>query len=65
MISLLRTLREHDNLTSFLNWVAGGTVIGTLIGLLPSIAAAFSIVWIGIQIYDRWRHGPKRYTDKN
>lgn len=57
---MLHYLREHDSLTSFLNWVAGGTVIGTLIGWLPSIAAAFSICWIGIQIYDRVKHGPKR-----
>jgi hypothetical protein len=52
--------REHEQLTWVLNWVAGGTVLGTLIGWLPSIAAAFSIVWIGMQIYDRIAHGPKR-----
>jgi TctA family transporter len=52
--------REHESLTTVLNYVAGGTVIGTLIGWLPSIAAVFSIAWIGMQIYDRLVHGPKR-----
>jgi hypothetical protein len=35
-------------------------VVATLVGWLPSIAAAFSIVWIGMQIYDRVKNGPKR-----
>ena len=29
-----------------------GTVIGTLAGLLPSIAAIFTIVWTVIRIYE-------------
>ena len=29
-----------------------GTVIGTLAGLLPSIAAMFTIVWTSIRIYE-------------
>jgi hypothetical protein len=28
------------------------TVIGTLAGVLPSIAAIFTIVWTGIRIYE-------------
>ncbi len=28
------------------------TVLGTLVEMLPSIAAAFTIVWTGIRIYE-------------
>jgi hypothetical protein len=28
------------------------TVIGTLAGILPSIAAIFTIIWTGIRIYE-------------
>lgn len=29
-----------------------GTVVGTLSGLLPAIAAVFTIIWTGIRIYE-------------
>lgn len=32
--------------------VSVGTVVGTLSGLLPAIAAVFTIVWTGIRIYE-------------
>lgn len=32
--------------------ISVGTVVGTLSGLLPAIAAAFTIVWTGIRIYE-------------
>jgi hypothetical protein len=32
--------------------VSVGTVVGTLSGLLPAIAAAFTIIWTGIRIYE-------------
>jgi hypothetical protein len=28
------------------------TVVGTLVGILPSIAAVFTIVWTSIRIYE-------------
>lgn len=28
------------------------TVIGTLAGILPSVAAIFTIIWTGIRIYE-------------
>jgi hypothetical protein len=34
-------------------------VVGTLTKLLPPIAAALSIVWISVQLYDRVKRGPK------
>ncbi len=39
-----------------LKYIADGlsvvTVVGTLINVLPSIAAIFTIVWTGIRIYE-------------
>lgn len=32
--------------------VSIGTVIGTIAGFLPSIAALFTILWTGIRIYE-------------
>lgn len=32
--------------------ISAGTVIGALVGMLPSIAALFTIVWTGIRIYE-------------
>lgn len=32
--------------------VSVGTVAGTLAGVLPSIAAAFTIIWTGIRIWE-------------
>ena len=32
--------------------VSVGTVVGTLAGVLPSIAALFTIVWTSIRIYE-------------
>ena len=29
-----------------------GTVLGTLSGMIPAIAAMFTIVWTGIRIYE-------------
>ena len=32
--------------------ISAGTVVGALMGVLPSIAAVFTIVWTGIRIYE-------------
>lgn len=32
--------------------VAAGTTLGALVGILPAIAAIFTIVWTGIRIYE-------------
>lgn len=32
--------------------VSVGTVLGTLSGMLPAIAATFTIIWTGIRIYE-------------
>jgi len=41
------------------------TVVGALAGLLPAIAALFTIIWTGIRIYEtdtvqRWLKGRKK-----
>lgn len=35
-----------------LDWLSVGTVIGTIAGWLPPLAALFAIVWSIIQIYE-------------
>lgn len=35
--------------------VAALSAIGAVVGWLPSIAAALTIVWYGIRIYEWWR----------
>lgn len=34
-----------------INWAAVGTTVGALFGYLPGIAALFSIIWLGLQIW--------------
>lgn len=45
-----------DNGGETLKYIADGlsvvTVIGTLINVLPSVAAIFTIIWTGIRIYE-------------
>jgi hypothetical protein len=41
-------------MTSFLNWVAGVSVVGTLIGILPHVAAALGVIWYLVLLYDRF-----------
>jgi hypothetical protein len=41
---------------SFIKYIVDGlsvaTVIGTLVQILPAIAALFTIIWTGIRIYE-------------
>lgn len=32
--------------------LAAGTTVGALVGILPAIAAAFTIIWTAIRIYE-------------
>lgn len=32
-----------------------GTAFATLVGLLPTIASLFSVIWLGIQIYEWYK----------
>lgn len=38
-----------------LDATAVANVVATIVGLLPAIAAGLSIIWLGIQIYDRFK----------
>lgn len=37
------------------DWLSVGIAWATIFKLLPPIAAAFTIVWTGIQIYEWWK----------
>ncbi len=41
-----------DGMKHVLDLASITTVVGALMGILPSIAALFTIVWTGIRIYD-------------
>ena len=43
-----------DHATPYINIGAIGAAIGTFLGYLPSVAALFSIVWLGMQIIINW-----------
>ena len=47
----LNEVSEHTK--HFLDGLSGVAVLGTIVQILPAIAALFSIVWYGIRIYDR------------
>jgi hypothetical protein len=41
-----------DGLKQTIDLISVTTVFGTLMGILPSIAAIFSIIWSAIRIYE-------------
>ena len=47
------------------NWAALGTTVGAILGYLPGVAALFSIIWLGLQIWvflfikKPWKKGSK------
>lgn len=53
MNSIKQTLSGHgDQLKHIIDGLSVGTVLGAIVGLLPAIAAIFTIVWTGIRIYE-------------
>jgi hypothetical protein len=47
--------------TTFLNWASAVSVLGTLLGWLPQIAAALGMFWYCILIYEYfWGRGRAR-----
>lgn len=42
----------HETAKHVVDALSIGTVVATLAGILPSIAAIFTIVWTGIRIYE-------------
>ena len=49
----LESLQQHVTppVEHLVNWAAVGTTIGSILGYLPGVAALFSIVWLGLQIW--------------
>lgn len=43
---------HQDTLKHIVDALSIGAVLGTLIGMLPAIAAGLSIVWTSIRIYE-------------
>lgn len=43
---------HHDTVKHAVDAISVVTVLGTLVDMLPSIAALFTIVWTGIRIYE-------------
>ena len=43
---------HHDTAKHVLDALSVVTVVGTLVEMLPSIAALFTIVWTAIRIYE-------------
>lgn len=41
-----------DSAKNVLDLLSVTTVVGTLMGILPSIAAIFTIIWTSIRIYE-------------
>ena len=50
MIKHVQEINEHTK--HVIDWTSLGIVLGSLIQILPSIAAALSIVWTLIRIYE-------------
>lgn len=44
--------QHHDTAKSVVDALSLATVVGTLVDVLPSIAALFTIVWTAIRIYE-------------
>lgn len=43
----------------YMNWAAAGSVVATIAGWLPALAALLGAIWYCILIYDRIRRGPR------
>lgn len=43
---------NHDMTKSLLDAVSVVTVVGTIMDMLPAVAAIFTIIWTGIRIYE-------------
>ena len=50
ILDYLNNINEHTK--HVFDWTSIGIALGTLIQILPSIAAALSIVWSVIRIYE-------------
>jgi hypothetical protein len=45
-------MEQHDTAKSVVDVISVATVVGTLVQLLPAIAALLTIAWTAIRIYE-------------
>ena len=43
---------NHETAKNVVDAISVGTVVATLAGILPAVAAIFTIVWTAIRIYE-------------
>lgn len=48
-------LEGHDNIKHIGDVLAASVTVGTLVNILPSIAAIFTIVWTGMRIFEMFQ----------
>ena len=63
MIDKFHEMHEHTK--HLIDWASIVTVLGTLMQVLPSLAALFSLVWSLIRIYEtetiqKWIHSKRK-----
>jgi hypothetical protein len=51
-MGLLKMPNEHDALKYAIDAASIFTVVGTMVSMLPAIAALFTIIWTVIRIYE-------------
>ncbi len=49
-----------EYLKQSIDFAAAGTILASLLGWLPPLAAGLAIVWYLFLIYDRIKYGPKK-----
>lgn len=45
-------MSDHPDWSKLIDLAAWGTLLGTFAGLMPAVAALFTIVWTAIRIYE-------------
>jgi len=46
-------MNDHDDtIKYFMDTLSVATVLGTIVNMLPAIAAVFTIIWTAIRIYE-------------
>jgi hypothetical protein len=50
----------EQNIKYVLDAVSVALIAAAYSGFVTHLAAFFSIIWLGLQIYDRIKYGPKR-----
>jgi hypothetical protein len=51
---VLEVMHDHPMITSFFNWLSAFSVVGSLLGILPHVAAALGVIWYCVLLYDRF-----------